>query len=49
MKDTPNDEYENFVYTHMEAAAKCLPKKTSPDSLDKRDMQDTAGEAEMNS
>ena len=26
-KDTPNDEYENFVNAHLEAAAKCIPKK----------------------
>ena len=26
-KGTPNDEYENFVYTHREAAAKCIPTK----------------------
>ena len=24
---TPNDEYENFVYAHFEAAAKCIPTK----------------------
>ena len=24
---TPNDEYENFVNVHIEAAAKCLPTK----------------------
>ena len=24
---TPNDEYENFIYSHMEAAAECLPTK----------------------
>ena len=24
-KFTPNDEYENFVNTHMEAAAECIP------------------------
>ena len=24
---TPNDEYENFVNVHMEAAAKCIPTK----------------------
>ena len=24
---TPNDEYENFVNAHLEAAAKCLPTK----------------------
>ena len=26
-KDTPNDEYENFVEAHLEAAAKCIPTK----------------------
>ena len=26
-KSTPNDEYENFVNAHIEAAAKCIPKK----------------------
>ena len=26
-KDTPNDEYENFVTAHLEAAAKCIPTK----------------------
>ena len=26
-KCTPNDEYENFVYAHLEAAAKCIPTK----------------------
>ena len=25
MKDTPNDENEKFVTTHMEAAAKYIP------------------------
>ena len=24
---TPNDEYENFINTHLEAAAKCTPTK----------------------
>ena len=24
---TPNDEYENFVNAHLEAAAKCIPTK----------------------
>ena len=24
---TPNDEYENFFNTHLEAAAKCIPTK----------------------
>ena len=24
---TPNDEYENFVNVHLEAAAKCIPTK----------------------
>ena len=24
---TPNDEYENFVNAHLEAAAKCIPAK----------------------
>ena len=24
---TPNDEYENFVNTHIEAAAECIPTK----------------------
>ena len=24
---TPNDEYENFVNTHLEAAAECIPTK----------------------
>ena len=23
----PNDEYENFVNAHLEAAAKCIPTK----------------------
>ena len=27
VKSTPNDEYENFVNTHREAAAKCIPTK----------------------
>ena len=26
-KNTPNDEYENFVNAHLEAAAKCIPTK----------------------
>ena len=26
-KSTPNDEYENFVDAHLEAAAKCIPTK----------------------
>ena len=26
-KSTPNDEYENFVNAHVEAAAKCIPAK----------------------
>ena len=26
-KVTPNDEYENFVEAHLEAASKCIPKK----------------------
>ena len=26
-KGTPNDEYENFVNVHLEAAAKCIPTK----------------------
>ena len=26
-KGTPNDEYENFVHAHLEAAAKCTPTK----------------------
>ena len=26
-KSTPNDEYENFVNVHLEAAAKCIPTK----------------------
>ena len=26
-KGTPNDEYENFVDAHIEAAAKCIPTK----------------------
>ena len=26
-KHTPNDEYENFVTTHIEATAKCIPFK----------------------
>ena len=25
---TPNDEYENFVHAHLEAAAECIQKKT---------------------
>ena len=24
---TPNDEYENFVNAHLEAAAECIPMK----------------------
>ena len=24
---TPNDEYENFVNAHLEAAAECIPTK----------------------
>ena len=27
VKGTPNDEYENFVNTHLEAAANCIPIK----------------------
>ena len=27
-KGTPNDEYENFVDTNLEAASKCIPTKT---------------------
>ena len=26
-KVTPNDEYENFVEAHLEAASKCIPTK----------------------
>ena len=26
-KGTPNDEYENFVNAHLEAAEKCIPTK----------------------
>ena len=26
-KGTPNDEYENFINAHLEAAAKCIPTK----------------------
>ena len=26
-KNTPNDEYENFVNAHLEAASKCIPIK----------------------
>ena len=26
-KGTPNNEYENFVKAHLEAAAKCIPTK----------------------
>ena len=26
-KSTPNDEYENFVHAHLDAAAKCIPIK----------------------
>ena len=26
-KSTPNDEYDNFVNAHLEAAAKCIPTK----------------------
>ena len=26
-KSTPNDEYENFINVHLEAAAKCIPTK----------------------
>ena len=26
-KSTPNDEYENFINAHLEAAAKCIPTK----------------------
>ena len=26
-KGTPNDKYENFVNTHLEAAEKCIPTK----------------------
>ena len=26
-KSTPNDEYENFVNAHLEAAEKCIPTK----------------------
>ena len=26
-KGTPNDEYENFVHAHLEAAEKCIPTK----------------------
>ena len=26
-KDTPNDEYENFVNAHLEATANCIPTK----------------------
>ena len=26
-KGTPNEEYENFVHAHLEAAAKCIPTK----------------------
>ena len=27
-KGTPNDEYENFINAHLEAAAKCIPTKS---------------------
>ena len=35
---TPNDEYENFVEAHLEAASKCIPTKprTKIESLGKR-------------
>ena len=26
-KDTPNDEYDNFVNAHLEAAVNCIPTK----------------------
>ena len=26
-KSTPNNEYENFVNAHLEAAARCIPTK----------------------
>ena len=26
-KDTPNDEYENFVNAHLEPAERCIPTK----------------------
>ena len=26
-RHTPNDEYENFVTTHIEAAVRCIPIK----------------------
>ena len=29
-KGTPNDEYENFVDAHLEAASKCIPTKPRP-------------------
>ena len=28
-KGTPNDEYENFVEAHLEAASKCIPQMTN--------------------
>ena len=31
-KGTPNDEYENFVNAHLEAAAKCIPTKARTES-----------------
>ena len=31
-KGTPNDEYENFVNVHLEAAAKCIPTKLRTES-----------------
>ena len=27
---TPNDEYENFVNSHLETAAECIPTKKRP-------------------
>ena len=32
-KSTPNDEYENFVNAHLEAAAKCIPTNTNARKL----------------
>ena len=37
-KGTPNNEYENFVEAHLEAASKCIPKnlELNIESLGKR-------------
>ena len=41
-KGTPNDEYENFVNAHLEAAANCIPTKPRTKYREKREHVKTA-------